>query len=271
MVRDGNAPPDFLWRVFTGEPGAAITDQVNWKRANPSLSKGLPNKAFLRNAAVMTPEAAFRTYHLNEPDVTGHDSWLGPDARTVWNALADSYVFDPVQPVYVGVDVGLVRDSTAIVCVQERPDGRLHAVSKVWMPLLGQTVDIAAVTQYLRDLAKRYRVIAISYDPRLFELPAIMLTEGGLPMVEVPQSVEAMTPIVGALFELIHRGGLSHDGDELFGSQVINAVPRLNERGFTLSKSKSAPRGHIDAAIALALAVDRYAHKPKPKVAAWVG
>ncbi len=270
MVRDGNAPPDFLWRIYGGVPGATIGDERNWRKANPSLDAGLPAIEFLRNAAVMTPEAAFRTYHLNEPDVTGHDSWLGPDARTIWAALEDPYGLLSASATYVGVDVGLVRDSTAVVTVQERPDGRLHAVSKVWMPLMGQTVDIAAITQYLRDLAKRFDVRAISYDPRLFELPAIYLLEGGLPMVEVPQSVEHMTPIVGALFELIRGGGLTHEADELFASQVVNAVPRLNERGFTLSKSKSAPRGHIDACIALALAVDRYAHKKK-KIGVFVG
>jgi phage terminase large subunit-like protein len=262
MVRDGNAPQDFLWRVHSGVPGAALLDEANWHKANPNLKHGMPDIAFLRNAAVMTPEAAFRTYHLNEPDVIGHDSWLGPDARTIWAGLEDHYELSSSEPTYIGVDVGLVRDSTAIVVLQNRrSDDRLHAIAKIWMPPLGGTVDIAAVTQYLRDLAKRFDVRAISYDPRLFELPAIMLEEGGLPMVKVPQSVEEMTPIVGALFELIMRGGLTHDADELFASQVINAVPRLNERGFTLSKSKSAPRGHIDACVALALAVDRYAHK----------
>jgi hypothetical protein len=39
---------------------------------------------------------------------------------------------------------------------------------------------------------------------------------------------------------------------------VLNAVPRYNERGFTLQKSKS--RGRIDGAIALALACDRAIH-----------
>jgi phage terminase large subunit-like protein len=79
-------------------------------------------------------------------------------------------------------------------------------------------------------------------------------------MVEVPQSLEMMTPIIGALFELIHRNGLSHDADPLFAEHVVNAVPRINDRGYTLSKSRSAPRGHIDACIALALAVDRAQH-----------
>jgi phage terminase large subunit-like protein len=271
MVRDGNAPADFLWRVYSGTPGAEITDEVNWHRANPNLKHGMPAIEFLRNAAVMTPEAAFRTYHLNEPDATGHDSWLGPDARTIWGSLEDDYTLDHDIATYVGVDVGLVRDSTAVVSVQQRPDGRLHAHYKGWFPLPGSSVDIAAVTEYLRRLAKDYNVAAISYDKRLFELPAIYLEEGGLPMVEVPQSVEQMTPIVGALFELIKSGGLTHDAGEQFAAQVVNAVPRLNERGFTLSKSKSAPRGHIDACIALALAVDRYTHKAKAKSRAWVG
>ena len=271
LVRDGNAPTDFLWRVHSGLPGASLTDEENWHRANPNLKHGMPAIEFLRNAVVMTPEAAFRTYHLNEPDVVGHDSWLGPDARVLWTALEDHYDLDSHAPTYVGIDVGLVRDCTAVVCVQERPDGRGHAVARVWTPVPGFTVDIAAVTQHLRDLAKRYDVRAISYDPRLFELPAIMLTEERLPMVEVPQSVEQMTPIVGALFELIKRGGLTHEADELFTSHVVNAVPRLNERGFTLSKSKSAPRGHIDGAIALALAVDRWAHRVKQRSPVYVG
>ena len=40
--------------------------------------------------------------------------------------------------------------------------------------------------------------------------------------------------------------------------QVLNAVPRFNERGFTLQKGKS--RGRIDACIALGLACDQALH-----------
>ena len=73
-------------------------------------------------------------------------------------------------------------------------------------------------------------------------------------MVEVPQSVERMTPAVGSLFEAIKRGELSHDGDPVVAGQVLNAVARFNERGFTLAKAKS--RGRIDAAVSTALMVD---------------
>ena len=48
-----------------------------------------------------------------------------------------------------------------------------------------------------------------------------------------------------------------------FDAQILAAVARLNERGFTLSKGKS--RGRIDAAVALALAVDRAQHQKKAR------
>ena len=60
------------------------------------------------------------------------------------------------------------------------------------------------------------------------------------------------------------RGEIHHDGDPLLASHVLNAVPRFNERGFTLQKSKS--RGRIDGVIALALAIDRAMREERPTV-----
>jgi phage terminase large subunit-like protein len=82
--------------------------------------------------------------------------------------------------------------------------------------------------------------------------------------MEVPQSVERMTTVCGDLLELIKRGDIHHDGDDQLATHVLNAVPRFNERGFTLQKSKS--RGRIDACIALALAVDQ-AMRPEAQMA----
>jgi len=265
LVQDGSLPASFYYREYSGDPGADIKDEANWRRANPSIDSGFPAIEFLRNASLMTPEALFRTYHLAEFDVVGHDSWLGSDARAIWKGLEDPYTLLPGAATFVGVDVGLVRDSTAVVAVQARSDdpNRLHARAKVWMPTPGETVDITDVMRYIRQLATDLDVRAISYDKRLFELPAQMLSDDRLRMVEIPQSSERMTPIIGALYERIRAGGLSHDADEVFANQVVNAVPRVNERGFTLQKAKGSARGHIDACIGLALAVDRATHVKK--------
>ena len=58
---------------------------------------------------------------------------------------------------------------------------------------------------------------------------------------------------------------IHHDGDPLLRQHVLNAVPRFNERGFTLQKSKSL--GRIDGVIALGLAADRALREaPAPEV-----
>jgi phage terminase large subunit-like protein len=134
----------------------------------------------------------------------------------------------------------------------------LHVICRLWLPTSDQPVDVTDVMEHIRELARAYDVQAVSYDPRFFDVPAKMLLDEGLPLVEIPQSVERMTPACGSLLEIIKSGKLRHDGDEGLASHILNAVPRFNERGFTLQKSKS--RGRIDATIALALAIDRALH-----------
>jgi phage terminase large subunit-like protein len=187
----------------------------------------------------------------------------------VWDALTSPWDLVDGGPTWIGVDVGLKRDSTAVVAVQQRDDGRFHATCRLWLPTAEEAVDTTDVMAHLRDLAATYDLQAISFDPRFFDVPAKYLLDEGLPMIEIPQSLERMTPAVGNLYELIVKGRLTHDGDEPFGNQVLNAVPRFNERGFTLAKGKS--RGRIDACIALALAVER-AHaqeEPAEPLVAW--
>jgi phage terminase large subunit-like protein len=115
--------------------------------------------------------------------------------------------------------------------------------------------------EHIRELSRAYGVVEVSFDPRFFDVPAKMLADEGLPMLKVDQSPERMTPICGGLFEAIKRGEVHHDGDEALAMHVLNAVPRFNERGFTLQKSKS--RGRIDGCIALALALDLALHPPE--------
>lgn len=252
-VREGAAPPGFRYVEYAATEDCVITDEAEWKLANPALDEGYMNPLALHTAVAISPEAHFRIFRLGQW-VDGTESWLGSDGRKLWEALRDPFGFVGDGQTWVGVDVGLKRDSTAVVSVQRRPDGRLHAKCRLWVPTADEPVDVTNVMQYLRELDSLYDLAAVSYDPRFFDVPAKMLTDEGLPMVEVPQSLERMTPAVGSTFEMIKRLELSHDGDDAFAMHVLDAIPRFNERGFTLAKSKS--RGRIDAAVALCLAVD---------------
>ena len=258
---DGATPPGFDFTEYSATEGCDINDEEEWKKANPAIEAGFLNEEVMRTNLALAPEGRFRIFHLSQW-VDGVESWLGPDGRKIWNALTDRYQFVLGAPTWVGVDVGLKRDSTAVVVIQRRDEKRLHAKCKLWVPSDDEPVDVTDVMQYLRQLDSMYDLQEVPYDPRLFDVPAKMLEDEGLPMVEIPQSAERMTPAFGTLFEMIKRSELSHDGDVEFTAQILNAVPRFNERGFTLAKAKS--RGRIDAAYALATAVDRAMHaKPK--------
>ena len=253
-VNEGQKLPGLYFKEYAAPVGCAVDDRKAWYTANPALKGGFLRPTALETDLGITPEGHFRIFRLGQWH-DGVDSWLGPNGRKVWDDLEAPFDFVAGAPTYVGVDVGIVRDSTACVMVQADEAGDLHATARFWVPEPGEPVDVTDVMGHLRELAAAYDLQAVSFDPRFFDVPAKMLADEGLPMVEIPQSVERMTGVLGSLLELIKRGELHHDGDPVLATHVLNAVARINERGFTLQKSKS--RGRIDGVIALGLAVDR--------------
>jgi phage terminase large subunit-like protein len=253
-VKEGAKLPGLYFREYAAPDGCATGDRKAWRVANPAIRAGFLRESALETDLGITPEGHFRLFRLGQ-HFEGVDSWLGPNGAVLWDALAAPFDFAAGAPTWVGVDVGIKRDSTAVVAVQKDEAGHLHATARFWIPTEDNPVDVTDVMEHVRELARAYDVQAVSFDPRLFAVPATMLSDEGLPLVEIPQSVERMTSVLGSLLELIKRGELAHDGDELLRRHVLNAVPRYNDRGFTLQKSKS--RGRIDGAIALGLAVDR--------------
>ncbi len=241
--------PGFKFVEFAGDAGCDITDRAQWRQANPAIGAGFLAEDAIASAVAATPESSFRVFRLGQW-AQAADCWLPAGS---WEACEDP--FDPLEgePAWVGLDVGLKRDSTGVAVVQRRHDGRWHVSVRVWDPTLTTPVDPADVMYYLRGLCDRFDVRGISYDPRLFELAARQLADEGLPMVEVPQSIERMGPACAHAYELILRQQVSHDGDKVLAAHVLAAQQRPNDRGWTLSKGKS--RRHIDGCIAMVLAL----------------
>jgi phage terminase large subunit-like protein len=234
-------------------PDGDVEDMAVVKAANPFSGITVEMLAEKFASPTMTRHHWLR-FACNRP-TRDNDSWLGPDGEVIWAGLKAEYAFQAGAETYAGVDVGLKRDSTAVSITQRDEKGHLHVRLRLWLPTKDEPVDVTDVMQHIRDLAALYDLRDVSFDPRFFDVPAKMLSDEGISMVEIPQSPERMTPIIGTMLELIKRGELHHDGDEALALHVLNAVPRFNERGFTLQKSKS--RGRIDGCISTALAVDR--------------
>jgi len=267
---DGNLRPGFSFTEFAADEGCEIDDPVQWAKANPAMAAGYLDEQAMGIALDAAPsQAAFRIFKLGQW-IDGVECWLGEDGRAVWGALEDPWEFLPGAPTWIGVDVGLKHDSTAVVAGQYRPDGRLHAKARVWTPTKSEPVDVTDVMEHIRRLGREFDVQGVLFDPQFFDVPAKMLEDEGLRMVEIRQNPEQMTPLIGTLYELIKRGRFSHDGDPVFDQQILNAVPRFNERGFTLAKSKS--RGRIDCAVAAAMMAGRAVrHEEPPELQVFLG
>ena len=255
-------PDGFVFTEYAADDGCDIHDEHQWHQANPALRDGFMAIDAMRTAAALSPETSFRIFRLAQW-IDGTESWLGPDAWQLWNSLCDPWPMRPDAPTWAGIDVALKHDSTAVVWCQRRDDHRLHFAARIWHPQPDGRLDVTDAMQHLRDLAARYRLQAVSYDPRLFELAAQQLADEGLPMIDSPQSLERMTPACGQLYEAIRRREISHDGNEPFTTQVLAAVARFNPNGFTLEKRKS--RDRIDAAIAMTLAMTEATRQPPTK------
>lgn len=257
-LADGGVMPGMYFDELAADENCDHLDEAQWRKANPALVEGFMSIKGIRAASGLM-EAHFRIFRLGQW-VDGVDSWLGEDGRAVWRALVDPWALTPGVATYGGLDVGIKRDSTALVLVQRRPDGRYHAACKIWLPA-DETLDVTDIMQYIREVDDEFDLRGLAYDPRLFELPAGQLAEEGIPMIEIPQSLERMTPAFGDLYQDIKDGKISVDDDKSFQQQILNGIPKWNQSGFTLKKI--GQKRKIDAAYALAMALDRAKHPVK--------
>src|SRR5207248_3994317 len=113
-----------------------------------------------------------------------------------WSALRSDHQIPDRAPIYVGVDVGLYHDSTAVVWAHRLEDGRIALRAHVWSAkpdaqahshCPGGKVSLEQIETFIRELATRYRIREVAYDPRYFERSAEILEHSGLTMVEFLQ------------------------------------------------------------------------------------
>lgn len=222
-------------------------DPATWKEANPSP---WITQEDLEREARRHPVAVFRRLHLNKW-TSAEQAWL---PAGVWEGCKSDLDIELEDEIYVGVDLGVARDSTAIVWVAPK-DGRLVARSRILVPEDGERVEFSEIEETLRELARDYTVMEIAYDPWGMRRSAELLEDEGLPMVEFPQSNPRMIPASMKLFDVIVDGILAHDGDPLLAKHVDAAAIKQVGSHYRLDKKKG--RNHMDGAISLAIACDR--------------
>jgi phage terminase large subunit-like protein len=240
----------FLFKWWEADPMLDIMDEEGWQQANPSSWVRMQD---LRREAERLPGNVFRRLHLNQW-TEAEDAWIAPSD---WDVLRGPAEIDRSLPTWMAVDVGIKRDSAAIVWGQWYGE-RLHIRQRLLLPENeGPKFGVADVRAAVADFASGFdRLREIAYDPFSFRESAEILLERGLNMVEFPQTAGRMAPASETVYELIVGGRLEHDGERTMRDHVLSAVTAPTDRGgWRISKRKSLAR--IDGAISLTMCADR--------------
>jgi len=255
--KDAMRKAQFLHRWFEAPAGCDIRDPEAIAAANPS--SWIKEEDLLREADRL-PEFVFRRLHLNQWTAI-EDAWIGEQE---WDACQGEPFLDPDETCYAAVDVGVVRDSSAIVLGQWH-DEELHIGQLIMLPEDHPELGVADVREACGDLAMEMSGLKeLNYDPWAFRESAEILSERGIPMVEFPQTNSRMAPASENLYEMVKEQRIVHDGDPTLKDQILSAVAAPTDRSWRISKRKSRKR--IDACIALAMMADRAMEgKTKPR------
>jgi phage terminase large subunit-like protein len=196
-------------------------------------------------------------------------SWIPDEA---WHGCLDKETEIPRGgEIVAGVDVGLHHDHSAVVFAWKSPSGRVVMRARVWEPQNeadGRT-RVTDVEDHLRDLASRYKLVAVVYDERFFNRSAEILSDEGLDMHELIQSSSQMADAYQGFYQAAIERRLSHDGGVL-SRHVLGCSAEMTERGWKVKKLRQSQK--IDAAVAAVMAVwgvENIAAKPKYRTASW--
>lgn len=221
-------------------------DPKVWEAANPSYGVTVFQE-FFEDQVKKKPENTFRRYFLNQW-TEAQSAWLPHGS---WAGCVDRGVKIPDgAPIYISVDIGTKRDSSAVVQFWKRDDGKVVVKAQVFKPKGdGTPLELAIVEQAIREDAKTYDVRGVIYDPWTFEASAQQLSAEGLLLIEFPMSNERTVPASQRLYEAIVTKQIVHDGNPTLAAHVAAGAVKQTERGWRLSKAK--PNRAIDALIAL--------------------
>lgn len=226
-----------------------------WEASNPA--SWITTDVLAQQAASPTlDELAFRRLHLNQW-TKARDSWF-PAGQ--WESLKSDEKIPDDADVFVGVDVGLVHDTTAVAVAYRGEDGRVIVRARVWAArddavahqvLPGGRVDLSIIEEHIRSIAERFRVVELVYDPRFFDRSADMLANEGMTVAPIEQGSRRMLEAYSRFYTAVNEGRVTHDGDKVLAQHVESVQGVMTDKGWKISRPRSQ---RIDAAVACVMA-----------------
>jgi phage terminase large subunit-like protein len=200
----------------------------------------------------------WRRMHLNQILAGGVDTWIPSNLWAAGNSRA--HIPDGAE-ITVGVDAAITHDTTAAAWAYRRPDGKVVVRSEVWAArqqaphdrfVVGGRIDLDLVERFvLEELAPRYRIKALLYDPTFFEPVAMRLANRGLTVVPMYPNGKEMQQAAQQFYIAVKEGRLLHDPkDTVLDRHVAAAKAVQTKGGWKLDKrGESEPNDALIASV----------------------
>lgn len=243
--------PSFFFRWWGAPADADHRDEAVWAAANPGYDDIVSADDF-RSAIMRTPENEWRTKRLNQW-VASVQAWLPNGA---WEACAVEDQIRPGDRIVLALDGSFSNDSTALIGIR-LTDGLIDVMGLWERPLDDEhwRVDIDAVEERIRQIARTHTVREITADPFRWARSLQILAGEGLPITEFPQHAARMTPATSAFYDAVTTKRLRHSGDPRLSRHIANAAIKTDRHGTRLTKDKGGRK--IDLAVAAVFGLAR--------------
>jgi phage terminase large subunit-like protein len=282
---DGVFEDDTQFGIIYGlDGGDDWTSEAALIKANPNWGISVRSEVLLplQAKAMQLPSAVnnFKTKHLNEW-VNADTAWM--DMRA-WEACGDGALdleSFAGQPCWIGLDLASKTDVAALLMMFAHPEvaGGYAVFGKYYLPedtitgagnsqyegwmrtgritaTPGNVIDFEWIEADLLDMASRFEVQAVAFDPfQATQLSTRMLSEG-LPMIEVRPTVLNFSEPMKTLEALVLQKKLGHDGDPVLTWMASNVVAHLDAKD-NIYPRKERPENKIDGIVALIMALSR--------------
>ena len=185
------------------------------------------------------------------------------------------------QPCWAGLDLSIRGDLSSLVLAFKHGDG-YALIPRFWLPREnireksnrdhvdyeawerqgyitltdGNVIDYRVIRAEIEDLAKRYEVQEIAYDPYRATEIVSNLVEQGLPMVEFRQGFLSMNGPCVEFERQVQAGTIRHGGHPILRWNVANAVVDEDPSG-NIKPNKARATGRIDGVVASVMAIGR--------------
>lgn len=279
--------PAYLPIIFEADPATDWQDEAEWHRVNPGLAYGFPNLNGLRNAAKEAEHRpadrhAFKQFNLNIWQAHSRDPLFDMatyDAGKIPLDLADLAAL----PCFIGVDMSVNGDLTAVVAAWRHEDGRITVHPWFFVPgddlkgraerdgvpyeqwrddglitvIDGPVIEPEEVEKQIREIcADNDNVQEVAFDPHLAGMTMQRLYDDGIPAIAMRQAPLTMGPAIGTLERVVNGHNLRHNGHPVLRHHFDSVVASRNDTGLVrMHKGKKTDR--IDGAVAAAMAVAR--------------